>query len=88
MTNKERRRRMTNEEKAGIISGRILGNKGGKTVEMFNACIDMAQWKDEQALNAYCDVCGHYHHTVPNHICRLDCDYYSNFKNKLKGGNK
>ena len=38
----------------------------------------------EKALNAYCKVCGHYHHTVPYEICRHDCNYYDDFKKHLK----
>lgn len=38
----------------------------------------------EKACDAYCKVCGHYHHTVPTHICRQDCDYYDNFKQSMK----
>lgn len=34
----------------------------------------------EKACNAYCKVCGHYPHTVPTHICRNNCDYFSDFK--------
>ena len=34
----------------------------------------------EKACDAYCEVCGHYAHTVPTHVCRNDCDYYSRFK--------
>lgn len=39
----------------------------------------------EKACNAYCKVCGHYPHTVPTHICRKNCDYFSDFKNYMKG---
>ena len=38
----------------------------------------------EKACDAYCKVCGHYAHTVPTHICRHDCRYYSDFKKALK----
>ena len=34
----------------------------------------------EKACNAYCKVCGHYPHTVPTHICRKNCDYFSDFE--------
>lgn len=62
----------------------------------YAAAIDMAEWKDEQfeaekqqlidkACDAYCKVCGHYHHTVPYKICRHDCNYYDDFKKHLKG---
>ena len=39
----------------------------------------------ERACDAYCKVCGHYHHTTPNHICRQACDYYKDFVNYMKG---
>ena len=39
----------------------------------------------EKACDAYCKVCGHYHHTTPNHICRQACDYYKDFINYMKG---
>lgn len=38
----------------------------------------------EKACDAYCRVCGHYHHTVPYEICRHDCNYYDDFKKHLK----
>lgn len=38
----------------------------------------------EKACDAYCEVCGHYHHTVPYQICRHDCRYYDDFKKLLK----
>ena len=53
-----------------------------------------AMWSDEhpkegmvaidKACDAYCKVCGHYPHSVPTHICRQDCDYYSRFRKYLK----
>lgn len=39
----------------------------------------------EKACNAYCKVCGHFAHSVPTHICRHDCRYFSDFKNYMKG---
>lgn len=33
----------------------------------------------ENALDAYCKVCGHFTHDVPTHVCRLDCQYYKDF---------
>ena len=39
----------------------------------------------KKACDAYCKVCGHYHHTTPNHICRQACDYYKDFVNYMKG---
>ena len=38
----------------------------------------------ERACDAYCKVCGHYHHTVPTYICRQKCDYYDDFKQAMK----
>ena len=38
----------------------------------------------KKACDAYCKVCGHYSHSVPTHICRHDCRYYSDFKNYIK----
>ena len=39
----------------------------------------------EKACDAYCKVCGHYSHTVPSHICRHDCRYFSDFEKYMKG---
>ena len=39
----------------------------------------------EKACDAYCKVCGHFAHSVPTHICRHDCKYFSDFKNYIKG---
>lgn len=39
----------------------------------------------KKACDAYCKVCGHYAHSVPTHICRHDCRYFSDFKNYMKG---
>jgi hypothetical protein len=39
----------------------------------------------EKACDAYCKVCGHYAHSVPTHICRHDCRYFSDFKKYMKG---
>jgi hypothetical protein len=38
----------------------------------------------EKACDAYCKVCGHYPHTVPTHICRNNCDYFSDFKKYME----
>ena len=38
----------------------------------------------EKACDAYCKVCGHYPHTVPTHICRSNCDYFSDFKKYME----
>ena len=40
----------------------------------------------EKACDAYCKVCGHYQHTVPTHICRQGCDYYTDFRNRIMKG--
>ena len=39
----------------------------------------------EKACDAYCKVCGHFAHSVPTHICRYDCRYFSDFKNYMEG---
>ncbi len=39
----------------------------------------------EKACDAYCKVCGHFAHTVPTHICRHDCRYFSDFEKYMKG---
>ena len=39
----------------------------------------------KKACDAYCKVCGHYAHSVPTHICRHDCNYFSDFKKYMKG---
>lgn len=38
----------------------------------------------KKACDAYCKVCGHYPHTVPTHICRNNCDYFSDFKKYME----
>lgn len=37
----------------------------------------------DKACDAYCQVCGHYPHKVPTHICRQDCDYYMKFRKAM-----
>ena len=39
---------------------------------------------EEKACDAYCKVCGHYAHSVPTHICRHDCRYFSDFKKYME----
>ncbi len=39
----------------------------------------------KKACDAYCKVCGHFAHSVPIHICRHDCRYFSDFKKYMKG---
>ena len=38
----------------------------------------------DKACDAYCKVCGHFPRTVPKHICRMDCQYYSSFRKSMK----
>ena len=61
----------------------------GNEVLAFGDFLNGADWADktmiEKACDAYCKICGHYPHTVPIHICRHDCDYFSNFKEAMKG---
>lgn len=37
-----------------------------------------------KAYNAYCQICGHYAHSVPTHICRQNCQYYTDFRKAMK----
>ena len=46
--------------------------------------IVMTNEEKEKIYDAYCDVCGHYAHTTPHHICRHACDYFSDFKTKIE----
>ncbi len=39
----------------------------------------------EKACDAYCKICGHYHHTVPTFICRKNCDYFEDFRKYMEG---
>ena len=49
---------------------------------------NMSKWKEKQmiekACDAYCKVCGHFPHTVPTHICRHNCEYFSDFKRYME----
>lgn len=38
----------------------------------------------KKACDTYCKVCGHYAHSVPTHICRHDCRYFSDFKKYME----
>lgn len=54
-------------------------------VRSLNVCADLdTEGFYEKACDAYCEVCGHYPHTNPPDICRQTCDYFINFKRKLK----
>jgi len=48
-----------------------------------------AQWQKDQfiekACDAYCKVCGHYHHSTHVYMCRGICEYYSQFVKAMKG---
>lgn len=39
----------------------------------------------KKACDAYCQVCGHYAHDTPTHICRQTCNYYKDFRKSMKG---
>ena len=74
---------MTNEEKAIEL---FTSEVGDLNVPDFNR--EFAQQKQvliDKACDAYCKVCGHFPHTVPKHICRMDCQYYSSFRKLMKG---
>lgn len=42
----------------------------------------------EKVYDAYCKVCGHYHHTTPAYICRHACDYFKDFEALLNARKK
>ena len=74
---------MANEEKAIEL---FTSEVGDLNVPDFNR--EFAQQKQvliDKACDAYCKVCGHFPHTVPKHICRMDCQYYSSFRKLMKG---
>lgn len=73
---------MTNEEKAIELPTSEVGDLN---VSDFNR--EFAKQKQvliDKACDAYCKVCGHFPHTVPKHICRMDCQYYSSFRKSMK----
>ena len=62
-------------------------NPDGSTTENYRYRHIIERMQDDfikKACDAYCEVCGHYHHTVPYEICRHNCDYYKDFKKHLK----
>lgn len=73
---------MANEEKAIEL---FTSEVGDLNVSDFNR--EFAKQKQvliDKACDAYCKVCGHFPHTVPKHICRMDCQYYSSFRKLMK----
>ena len=73
---------MTNEEKAIEL---FTSEVGDLNVPDFNR--EFAKQKQvliDKACDAYCKVCGHFPHTVPKHICRMDCQYYSSFRKLME----
>ena len=73
---------MTNEEKAIEL---FTSEVGDLNVPDFDR--EFAKQKQvliDKACDAYCKVCGHFPHTVPKHICRMDCQYYSSFRKSMK----
>lgn len=73
---------MTNEEKAIEL---FTSEVGDLNVSDFNR--EFAKQKQvliDKACDAYCKVCGHFPRTVPKHICRMDCQYYSSFRKLIK----
>ena len=73
---------MTNEEKAIEL---LTSEVGDLNVSDFNR--EFAKQKQtliDKACDAYCKVCGKCPHTVPKHICRMDCQYYSSFRKLMK----
>lgn len=73
---------MANEEKAIEL---FTSEVGDLNVPDFNReFVQQKQVLIDKACDAYCKVCGHFPHTVPKHICRMDCQYYSSFRKSMK----
>ena len=57
-----------------------------ETFNMVKKAIEHAKCQEqpevdlEKVYDAYCKVCGHYHHTTPAYICRHACDYFKDFE--------
>ena len=90
---------MTNEEKAIELFTSEVGDLNvpdfNRKFEIKTAIVAMAEWKDQEfakqkqvlidkVCDVYCKVCGHFPHTVPKHICRMDCQYYSSFRKLME----
>ena len=90
---------MTNEEKAIELFTSEVGDlnvpDSNREFEIKTTIVATAERKDQEfakqkqtlidkACDAYCKVCGHFPHTVPKHICRMDCQYYSSFRKLMK----
>lgn len=62
-----------------------IGQKsfGDEVLDRFRAERDEQEQPEvdlEKVYDAYCKVCGHYHHTTPTYICRHACDYFKDFE--------
>jgi hypothetical protein len=73
-----------------ILFAYVLVHAGDPFIGLMQRCTDTdVEYirKDaftKKVFDAYCKVCGHYHHTVPTYICRQNCDYFSDFKKYIE----
>ena len=58
--------------------GRVYIDEAHKAVDMEH------EQTLKNALDAYCKVCGHFAHDVPTYVCRLDCQYYKDFRKAME----
>ena len=76
------------ERRVGFIAGAEWAdaNPDGKMLlHVLNKSAEQAKKQMiDKACDAYCKVCGHFAHTVPTHICRHDCRYFSDFRKAME----
>ena len=81
---------MKDEEKAKEIANKYNQSKDDFGNDFYNigyeACaLEMAAWKQEQALKAFCKVtCKGYKDTGGKCFCDGGCDMYKNFKKEME----
>lgn len=77
---------MKDEEKARELVGFKEGVNPIPTQRfVFDKCLEMAAWKEQQALKAFCQVtCKGYKDTGGKCFCDGGCDMYKNFKKEME----
>lgn len=84
-TIEERAREYANKEAGGEYHTGFEGALWEESYESYKEIATEQRERDiEKACDAYCKVCGHFAHTVPTHICRHDCEYYTRFKHIME----
>lgn len=67
-----------------VLDADSTNDRANAIIDAFDSLLTVTQERPEADLekvyDAYCKVCGHYHHTTPAHICRQACDYFRDFK--------